>query len=227
MIRVPAAWVVPIPESLTAVESMAIGTAGLTAALSVLEVTNAGVTPDRGDVLVTGATGGVGSLAVAILAQAGFDVVAATGKPEANTFLMDLGAKEVIGRENIDPDPSRPMLTGRWAAVVDAVGGPILAGALKSVMPRGVVTCCGLAASPELHTTVYPFILRGIRLIGVDCAECPIEIRHDLWSMMAGGWKIDHLERLYREVDLEGLDAEVDRMLSGQSRGRVVVRVSQ
>ena len=224
MIRVPADWVVPLPEGLTPETSMAVGTAGLTAALSVLEVTNAGITLDQGDVLVTGATGGVGSFAVAILAQAGFGVIAATGKPNANSFLMDLGATEVIGREDVDGDPARPMLRGRWAAVVDTVGGPILAAALKSVQPSGVVTCCGLVADPELHTTVYPFILRGIRLIGVDCAECPIAIRHDLWTMLAGGWRVDGLAGMYRTVALEDVDAEVGRMLEGKSRGRVVVK---
>ena len=226
MIRVPAAWVVPMPEGLSPVECMAIGTAGLTAALSVLEVTNAGVTPDRGDVLVTGATGGVGSFAVASLAQAGYSVVAATGKPEANGFLVSLGASEVIGREEVDPVPDRPLLSGRWSAVVDTVGGPILAGALKSVIPRGVVTCCGVVASPELNTTVYPFILRGTRLIGIDCAECPIEIRHDLWTMLAGGWKVDCLNEMYRVVDLADVAGEVTQMLSGGSRGRVVVKLA-
>jgi len=225
-IRVPADWVVPVPEGLGAEESMAIGTAGLTAAMSVLEVTNASITPDRGPVLVTGATGGVGSFAVSILAHAGYDVVAATGKPDARPFLLGLGATDVLSRDEIDPDPSRPLVKGRWAAVVDTVGGPILAAAVKSVMARGVVTCCGNVAAPELHTTVYPFILRGLRLIGVDCGNCPIESRHDLWTMLAGGWKIDGLSELYRVVRLESVEEEVEAMLQGKSRGRVVVAVS-
>jgi len=227
MIRVPADWVVPLPEGLTLKESMAIGTAGLTAAMSVLEITNAGVTPDQGEVLVTGATGGVGSFAVAILAGAGYRTIAATGKPDSHEFLRTLGASEIIGRDEVDPDSSRPMLAGRWAAVVDTVGGPILAGALKSVKPRGVVTCCGMVASPELETTVFPFILRGIRLIGIDCAECPIEIRRDLWTMLAGESKINQLETLVTEIGLDELDGQIDRMLSGGSRGRVVVRVEE
>ena len=225
-IRVPADWIVPVPEGLGAEESMAIGTAGLTAAMSVLEVTNASITPDRGPVLVTGATGGVGSFAVSILAHAGYDVVAATGKPDARPFLLGLGATDVLSRDEIDPDPSRPLVKGRWAAVVDTVGGPILAAAVKSVMARGVVTCCGNVAAPELHTTVYPFILRGLRLIGVDCGNCPIESRHDLWTMLAGGWKIDGLSELYRVVRLESVEEEVEAMLQGKSRGRVVVAVS-
>ncbi len=209
MIRVPAEWVVRLPDGLSLKESMAIGTAGLTAAQAVLEIMNAGVTSDQGEVLVTGATGGVGSFAVAILAQAGYTVVAATGKAEEHAYLKALGAGEVIGRDEIDPSPSRPMLAARWAAVVDTVGGSILSGALKAVMSRGVVTCCGMVASPELVTTVYPFILRGVRLIGVDCAECPIEMRQELWTMLAGEWKIDRLVAMYREGGIEELDGEI------------------
>ncbi len=222
-ISVPAGWVVPLPDGLTMRESMAIGTAGLTSALSVLEITRSGITPDRGDILVTGATGGVGSFAVAILAQAGFGVVAATGKPVARPYLMDLGASEVIDRQNIDPHPDRPMNKGRYAGVVDTVGGDILAGAMKSVLPGGAVTCCGLVASPDLKTTVYPFILRGIRLIGVDCAECPVETRRILWEKLAGEWKIDMGEEMVREVALTGLENEIEGMLAGKSKGRVVV----
>jgi putative YhdH/YhfP family quinone oxidoreductase len=206
-------------------ESMAIGTAGLTAALSVLEITKSSVTPDQGEVLVTGATGGVGSIAVAILAKAGYAVAAATGKAEEHGFLKCLGADLVIGREEVDPDPRLPMLAGRWAAVVDTVGGSVLAGALKSVKPRGVVTCCGLVASAELNTTIYPFILRGVRLIGVDCAECPIETRRELWRLLAGSWKVNVTEGVYTEIGVEELDKYIDRMLDGGSRGRVVVRL--
>ena len=227
LIRVPAAWVVPLPPSISLKESMAIGTAGLTAALSVLEIRQSDVTPDQGEVLVTGATGGVGSLAVAILAKAGYTVVAATGKAEEHGFLKRLGANRVIGREEVDPDPRRPMLAGRWAAVVDTVGGSVLAGALKSVKPLGVVTCCGLVASAELNTTIYPFILRGVRLIGVDCAECPIEMRRELWEMLSSPWKVDVIEEMYAEIGVEELDEYIARMLDGGSRGRVVVNLSQ
>jgi acrylyl-CoA reductase (NADPH) len=226
LIRVPASWVVPLPEAISLKETMAIGTAGLTAALSVLEITKSGVTPDKGEVLVTGATGGVGSFAVAILAKAGFTVVAATGKPGEHDFLSSLGAAEMIGREDVDPGLGRPMLAGRWAAVVDTVGGSVLAGALKSMKLRGVATCCGLVASAELRTSIYPFILRGVRLIGVDCAECPIEIRRELWGLLAGPWKVDVIRELYTEIGLEELDEYVDRMLAGGSRGRVVVDLS-
>ena len=154
-----------------------------------------------------------------------YTTVAATGKADEHSFLKTLGAAEVIGRDEVDPDSRKPMLAARWAAVVDTVGGPILAGALKSVKPRGVVTCCGLVAAPELVTTVFPFILRGIRLIGVDCAECPIEIRRDLWMMLAGDWKIEKLETLYTEIGLEELDGRIELMLEGGSRGRVLVNI--
>lgn len=225
LIRVPSDWVLPLPEGLTLQESMILGTAGLTAALSVFEITQASVTPDQGYVLVTGSTGGVGSLAVAILSQAGFAVTAATGKLDAEIFLTDLGATDVIDRGRIDTDPDKPLGKGRWAAVLDTVGGSTLEGVLKTVMPRGIVTCCGLVASDKLHTTVYPFILRGVRLIGIDCAECPIEIRHDLWLMLAGRWKVDGIERLARVIGMDEVDGEIERMLAGRSRGRVVIRI--
>ena len=225
LIRVPSDWVLPLPEGLTLQESMILGTAGLTAALSVFEITQASVTPDQGDVLVTGSTGGVGSLAVAILSQAGFAVTAATGKLDAEIFLTDLGATDVIDRGQIDTDPDKPLGKGRWAAVLDTVSGSTLEGVLKTVMPRGIVTCCGLVASDKLHTTVYPFILRGVRLIGIDCAECPIEIRHDLWLMLAGRWKVDGIERLARVIGMDEVDGEIERMLAGRSRGRVVIRI--
>lgn len=226
LIRVPAGWVIPLPNGMSEAECMAAGTAGLTAALSALEVERGGVRPDDGDVLVTGATGGVGSLAVSILATGGYRVVAATGKPDEKAFLEGLGASAVIGRDEVDADPDRPMLSGRWASVVDTVGGPLLAAALKAVKPLGVVTCCGLVASPKLETTMFPFILRGVRLVGIDCAECPIETRRALWDRLAGPWKIDRIEEMVRDVSLDEVSAEVDHMLAGKSRGRVRLKVS-
>ena len=223
MIRVPADWVVHLPDGLTMRHSMGLGTAGLTAALSLREITGAGVTPRHGPVVVTGATGGVGCVSVAILAEAGYEVVAVTGKPEAKAFLEGLGATEVMDRSEMAPDPRRPLAAGRYAAAVDTVGGDILAGLLAQMLPHGVVTCCGLVASPELHTTVYPFILRGVRLIGIDCEDCPIEIRRDLWTKLAECWRFEGLEDLIRDVLLEDLDDEVLRMMEGDSRGRVVV----
>ena len=158
-IRVPADWIVPLPEGLSLRDSMIFGTAGYTAAYSVLRLEEFGITPEKGEVLVTGSTGGVGSVAVAILAKSGYDVVASTGKTDQAQFLIDLGAKEVISREDAADDSGRPLLKGRWAGVVDTVGGEILATAIKSTNPRGVVTCCGNVASADLPINVYPFIL--------------------------------------------------------------------
>jgi acrylyl-CoA reductase (NADPH) len=176
-IRVPAAWVVPLPQDLTLRESMIYGTAGFTAALSVHRLEAHGLAPDAGEVLVTGATGGVGSLAVAILARAGYQVVAASGKADAGPFLRDLGAAEVVDREAVRDDSGRPLLRGRWAGAVDTVGGEYLATALKSTQYGGAVACCGLVASADLPTTVYPFILRGVSLLGVDSQACPMDTR--------------------------------------------------
>lgn len=223
-IRVPAAWVLPCPEKLSLKEAMIIGTAGFTAALSVEHLLNAGVTPERGRVLVTGATGGVGSLAVALLARLGFTVTAVSGKSELHEFLFSLGADRVIPREKAIDTKNRAMLKAQWAGVVDTVGGPILATALKSVKYGGAVTCCGNVASPDLELTVYPFILRGISLLGVDAAECDMEVRRRLWNKLAGPWRLANLEELAVIVTLPELEGYIENMLKGRSRRRVVLQ---
>ena len=222
-IRVPAAWVVPLPVGLSALESMIYGTAGFTAALSVLKLQEGGVGPGQGEVLVTGATGGVGSTAVSILARAGYRVVAATGKMEEAEFLVGLGAGEVVAREEIADADGRPMLKERWAGVVDSVGGDMLATAIKATRADGVVTCCGLVAAAELATTVYPFILRGISLVGINSVDCAMDLRRQVWQRLAGEWKADNLDSLSRLCRLAELAAEIERILQGKQRGRVVV----
>lgn len=224
-IRVPADWAVRRPDGLSLRESMIIGTAGFTAAQMVLALEKQGVTPAIGEILVTGATGGVGSLAVAILATAGYRVVAATGKSAEIQFLRDLGATEVLTRSDVDDASGRPLLKSRWAGVVDTVGGNILATALKSTQYGGVVTCCGLVASPKLETTVFPFILRGVSLIGIDSAGITIAEREQVWQRLATDRKPTTLDRIAHEISLDGLDAEIDAILQGQQRGRVVVKL--
>ncbi len=221
--RVPAAWAIPLPAGLTPVESMAYGTGGFTAALCLLRLQELGISPDRGEMLVTGASGGVGSFAVALLSQTGYTVVAATGKTEAEQFLFDLGAKEVIPRQQVDDASGKPLLKGRWAGAVDTVGGNYLSTALRSIQPLGAVAACGNAASPELSMTVYPFILRGVSLLGIDTGRLPHDQRWRLWQKIAGEWKLPQLEKMYSIVGLSDIESAIQRILRGGVRGRLVV----
>jgi acrylyl-CoA reductase (NADPH) len=223
-IRVPQEWVVPLPEGLSMQDAMAFGTAGFTAALSVHKLLCHGIKPEQGPVLVTGASGGVGSVAVSILAREGFHVVAASGKDAAD-FLLSLGARKVISREAVNTGAGKAMLRAKWSGVVDTVGGNILAYGLKTTKPCGAVTCCGNVASGDLPITVYPFILRGIALLGVDSAECPLELRKQVWQAMASQWKFDHLATLATEISLAELDTYIDLILAGKTRGRVIVNM--
>ena len=222
-VRVPADWVVNLPAGLDLKESMMYGTAGFTAAQSVLRIVEGGVRSEDGKILVTGATGGVGSMAVAVLAKAGYSVTASTGKTAQEQFLGGLGAEEIIGREDLTDPSGRLLLKGQWAGVVDTVGGEMLATAIKSTRQRGVVTTCGNVASHELNTNVYPFILRGITLAGIDSASCPMERRRFVWEKMSAEWKLDILEQMCKTVCLEDLDPEIDVILKGGQVGRVVV----
>jgi len=224
-IRIPCEWAVPLPKGLSLRESMALGTAGFTAALSVLKLEQAGLQPADGEILVTGATGGVGSIAVAILAKAGYCVVAATGKTSDEGFLRELGATEVIPREQVTAGAERPMLAERWAGAVDVVGGETLTAVLKSTRYGGTVTCCGLVGSAELTMNVYPFILRGVSLIGIDSVNCPRRPRLQVWEKLADIWKPEQLETLVTEVALEEVEGKLQTILQGGIRGRVVVRL--
>lgn len=224
-IRVPAKWVMPLPAGLTLRESMIYGTAGFTAAQSVDRLQRHPVLPEQGKILVTGATGGVGSMAVAMLAMSGFSVAAVTGKPEQEQFLRDLGAQDIVPRENSIDRSNRMLLKGKWAGVIDTVGGEILATAIKSTRYGGAVTCCGNAASPDLPLNVYPFILRGISLIGIDSAECPMSVRIPIWRKIATTWRLPNLESLAMEISLKELDRHIETILQGKQKGRVVLNL--
>ena len=225
-VRVPASWVVHLPKTLTAHQAMTCGTAGFTAAMCVDKIVAHSIAPEDGDILVTGATGGVGSFAVALLAKLGYKVVAVTGKSEsAGDYLLGLGAERLISREEATDDSGRPLLRSLWAGVVDCVGDVMLASALKATKRNAVVAICGLVASADLHTTVLPFILRGVTMVGVDSADLSLEERQRIWQLLAHEWKLDTSAMLAREVTLEELDPEIDRILQGGQTGRVVVRL--
>ena len=226
-IRVPAAWGVPLPQGLSLRESMIYGTAGFTAGLSVHRLAAAGVGPEAGDILVTGATGGVGSIAVGVLARAGYRVVAATGKLNEGEYLRGLGAAEVIDRQSLLDGAERPMMKERWAGAVDVVGGTTLAAILKSTRYGGVVTCCGLVGAPDLPVNVFPFILRGVSLLGIDSVQCPAQPRLQVWQQLAGDWKPPRLEDTVTELSLQELDPAIKAILAGQLRGRTLVNLQQ
>jgi len=226
-IRIPSKWVVALPAGLTQKEAMVYGTAGFTAGLSLLAMAGAGVKPADGEILVTGATGGVGSVAIALLAKAGYQAVAATGKADQVDFLKGLGAADVVGRDVVLEGADKPMMRERWAGVIDCVGGDYLAAAIKSTKYGGTVTCCGLTASPDLNINVFPFILRGVSLLGIDSVECPMEPRLALWNKLAGDWKLDSLDALTDECGLDGLDARIDAMLKGELKGRTLVNLDK
>lgn len=223
--RVPAGWVVPLPAGLTAREAMAIGTAGFTAAMSVEALEARGLRPGDGPVLVTGASGGVGRMAVAILARGGHEVWAATGKPDEHERLRALGAAGFLTREEVTAESPRPLETGRWAGAVDAVGAPTLPYILRTLAPGAAVAACGNAGGAMFATTVFPFILRGIALLGMDSANMPIEPRRRLWGRLASDLRPRGLGEDAAEVTLDELPRAIDGVLAGQARGRWIVRV--
>ena len=224
-IRVPTYWIVPLPPGMSLRESMTYGTAGFTAALSVAVLLDHGLAADRGEVVVTGASGGVGSIALGILSKLGFDVVGVSGKPSARSLLESLGAKTIVGREAVDDHEPRPLLPARWAGAVDTVGGNILATILRSTQPGGCVTACGLVAGANVPLTVYPFILRGITLCGIDSISPPVERRRDLWAKLSNAWRPVALDELVTEIGLHELVPYVEEILAGRVTGRVVVRL--
>ena len=224
-VSVPQDWIVPLPEGLTLREGIILGTAGLTAGMCVDALLCHDVTPDRGDVVVTGASGGVGSMAVAILARLGYKVFAASGKPSAHEYLKRLGAAEVLPREAVDERSERPLLSGRWAGGVDCVGGNLLSTIVRAARHSACVVTCGTVAGTSFAATVYPFILRAVTLTGVDAAWCPQELRHNTWHRLAGPWKPDPLETMAEFRRLDDLPGEIQRILAGQVTGRVVIEI--
>jgi putative YhdH/YhfP family quinone oxidoreductase len=224
--RVPGAWIVPLPEGLTARAAMTLGTAGLTAGLCIHALEAHGLDPSRGPVLVLGASGGVGSTAVGALANAGYEVHAATGKAAEHDFLRALGAAEILGRDEVTADPERPLEKQRWAATVDPVGGAATAFALRTTKYGGAVAVCGLTAGTALNTTVLPFILRGVSLLGIDSVAAGADLRRDVWARLAGDLRPRGLDdALVREVDLDGIEPVLDALLAGEAVGRTVVRL--
>lgn len=223
-IRVPSSWAVKMPQGLSPKESMILGTAGFTAAIMVKKLTDV-VAPVDGEIVVTGATGGVGSVSIALLSALGYRVVAVSGKTEESDFLKKLGAARVVSRTEIMKEEPRPLLSASFAGAVDTVGGVMLENILKAVKPYGVVTCCGNVASPKLNLTVFPFILRGVSLIGISAQNTPMPLRQEVWNRLAGDWKPVSLLDLYTEISLEELSAYIDKILGGKIKGRTLVNM--
>lgn len=224
-IRVPSEWVMKLPENLSPKEAMIYGTAGLTAGLMIDKLILNGVTPESGEILVTGATGGVGSLAVAILSHLGYQVTVVTGKLNEKDYLEKLGATLVMSREEFAAPPEKPLLKERWGGVIDTVSGETLSTAIKSTKFGGSVTCCGMVTSINLNTTIFPFILRNVNLLGIASSDNPLEKKKEIWEKLSGAWKIPQLNDLYQECQLEELPKFIDDMLNGQTKGRIVVNL--
>jgi len=224
--RLEADWVVPLPKGLTPRQAMALGTAGFTAALSLLRMEDNGQTPEMGPIVVSGATGGVGMLAIDLLTTAGYDAHAISGKPDRFDELIALGAKQCIDRHNLYFG-QRPLEAATWAGVIDNVGGELLSGLTRMIKPYGNVAICGLTGGSELQTTVMPFIIRGVSLLGIASSGTAYNIRSEIWQRLASAWKPRFLDRIATdECALEGLPAIFDRLLAGQAFGRTVVKLA-
>jgi acrylyl-CoA reductase (NADPH) len=224
--RVPAAYLVRRPDGLTARQAMAIGTAGFTAMLAVIALERHGLKPDAGEVLVTGAAGGVGSVAVALLTRLGHRVVASTGRPEQRDYLTELGAADLIDRATLAAKPARPLDAERWAGAIDAVGGTTLATILTQLKYRASVAACGLAGGSELPATVIPFLLRGVNLLGIDSVMCPRDERIEAWQRLVRDLPLDRLDRMSETMPLSALPGLAPKILGGATRGRIVVDVT-
>jgi NADPH2:quinone reductase len=222
--RVPADWVVRLPEGLSAREAMILGTAGFTAGLAIARLERNGLAPGQGKIAVTGATGGVGSIAIAAMSRLGYDVTAITGKDDAHEYVRSLGARDVVSRTTLAMG-TRPLESARWAGAIDAVGGDLLAWLTRTTNYWGSIASTGLTGGIELRTTVMPFILRGVSLIGIDSAMCPMDIRAEVWRRLATDMKPTQLVAIAHEIPLGGLPEAFDTLLKGAARGRFLVNV--
>ncbi|MBC2043220.1 NADPH:quinone oxidoreductase family protein [Listeria welshimeri] len=224
-IRVPAEWVVPLPQGLSLKEAMILGTAGFTAALSVDALESSGVRPETGKIAVSGATGGVGSLSTAILAKRGFSVVASSGKKDAKDFLQKFGVSEVVSREAFQPEKIRALDKQLYAGAIDCVGGKPLSYLLTAVQYGGAVTTCGMSAGSKLDTTVFPFILRGVQLLGIDSVLCPMQKRTQIWQRLATDFKLANLDELATEINFQTLPEALHQVMNGGVTGRYLVKI--
>ena len=226
-IRVPAAWVIKCPAGLSTRDSMIFGTAGFTAALCIEKLQVNGVMPESGPILVTGATGGVGIIAVALLSKLGYEVIASTGKKSAEELLKRLGADTIIDRNEINEPSRRPLLKEQWAGAIDVVGGDTLFSVLKSIKYGGSVACCGLVQSPMFEASVFPFILRGVNLLGIDSVELPLEVKRATWEKLADDWGLDTLDSFATEISLDDVPGCLSLVLAGKATGRYLVNLEK
>ena len=226
-VRVPAAWAVPLPQGLSLEEAMILGTAGFTAALSIHKLERAGMSPEGGPILVSGATGGVGSVAIKLLDQLGYEPHAVTGKEDQHEFLRSIGAREILSREDLEAGSDRPLLKEQWGGVVDTVGGGMLFNAIKGLRYGQSAAACGLVNSPNIPASVLPFILRHVNLLGIDSVEQPLAEKIEIWGKLAGEWKLTGLTELKKSTfSLNTLSEAIDRILDGEMVGRGVVDLS-
>ena len=223
-IKVPKEWIIKKPDNFSLEESMAFGTAGLTAGLCVRKILLNGIKPEDGDIFVTGATGGVGTVAVMLLSKLGFDVIAITGKENQTDLLLSLGAKEVINRSEFEGEMKSPLSKPRWAGGVDAVGSDILSNLITATHQRAAIACCGMVGGINLNTSIFPFILRGLSLLGIDSAETLIEVKKEIWHNFATDWKLEKINDQIKDIGLDELDLEIEKILKGEQVGRIRIK---
>ena len=223
-IRVPKEWIIKKPDNFSLEESMAFGTAGLTAGLCVRKILLNGIKPEDGDIFVTGATGGVGTVAVMLLSKLGFNVIAITGKENQTDLLLSLGAKEVINRSEFEGEMKSPLSKPRWAGGVDAVGSDILSNLITATHQRAAIACCGMVGGINLNTSIFPFILRGLSLLGIDSAETLIEVKKEIWHNFATDWKLEKINDQIKDIGLDELDLEIEKILKGEQVGRIRIK---